>query len=77
MLLHMFSTDFDGNIQCDDENTFTEVKSVESATAFIAADLVNTASDEFLNNALRMWFANGKISMLHCGGGIYWNVEIV
>ncbi len=76
MILRMWSTDADGNIQQDDENEEIEVTSVEDATAKIVEDLYSTASDKFMHEALSQWFLNRKIDNLDAGHQVFWNVAL-
>ena len=74
MILRMWSTDPDGVVIEEDQREF---KYRAAATAFLAANLTDTASDEFLYLALAEWFSNGKITMLpeDSKSKSFWNVE--
>jgi hypothetical protein len=76
MILRAWSTDADGNKVNPEDNWEKEVDSREAATAALAENLVDTASDEFVHNALVHWFTRGKVDGLHEGKNIYWNVQI-
>lgn len=75
MILRMWSTGPDGVVIEEDQGEF---KSRAAATAFLAANLTDTASDEFLHLALAEWFSSGKITMLSedSKGKSFWNVEL-
>lgn len=73
MLLKMWSTNSDGVVLEEDQAEFT---SRAAASAFLAVNLTETASDEFLHFALAEWFTTGKISNLSEGNTSFWNVEM-
>jgi hypothetical protein len=73
----MFSTDADLQMYPDDEYTVVEVDTRQEATAKLVEDLYNTASDEFMDQALREWFAHGEIVQLQAGNDVYWNVRLI
>jgi len=58
------------------DNTEVEVSSFAEATAVLASNLAETASDDFLHDALKQWFDSGKIEKLPEGGEVFWNVEL-
>jgi len=76
LILQAWSTDFDGNMTHAEDNWELEVVSGAEASAHLASELANTASDEFLHDALSEWFSKGSIENLHEGNDVFWNVEL-
>jgi len=77
LILRAWSTDIDGNRIHPEDNWEIVVENPAEASAHLASELVNTASDEFLQAALGMWFLSGNIISLHEGGEVFWNVELI
>jgi hypothetical protein len=76
MKLVAWSVNLEGDKVEPQDDWNIEVANFDEATAVIASELVNTASDEFLSAALRQWFTAGKVENLHEGGEVFWNVEL-
>lgn len=75
----MWSTDADENVIQPEDDVRITVSSRAAASAYLAEELSNSASDEFLDNALYEWFNSGKVSALpeNVQKTVFWNVELI
>lgn len=80
MLLRAWSTDLNGTKVNPEDNWEKQVDSRAEATAVLAEDLINTASDNFLDQALASWFKDGKVNAIpesdREDNATFWNVEL-
>lgn len=76
MMLRTWSANADNEF-IDDSNIDFEVTSREHATWVIAAELIDTASDDFLHKAMVEWVTKGSIEKLPEGNGEFWHVILV
>jgi hypothetical protein len=78
MILHMWVSDVDG-VRNDDDNIRMFVNSRAHATSCLVTELHNTASDEFMDEALNQWFVSGKVSELpeNADKTVFWNVALL
>lgn len=76
MILHMWTVDANG-VTIEDEYYGMMSDKAEASAVLLRCERVETASDEFLHEALTQWFTTGKITRLHEGNDQYWNVELV
>jgi hypothetical protein len=73
-VLRTQSVSIDGTVAEEQEIT---VADTAEASAILAAELVNSASDTFLHLALSEWFREGKVSNLHEGGEMFWSANLI